>query len=520
MAQSAAKVATRIIEALPVGAAQALSVLLMHADATLETETRAVLPEGTAARFKKSPVAQARLAALCAQSEKDQAAFASDSRVTVLRALAKNPTLHATHRDKLCHSAFRLDDDELMANLLWCARGDVVVRCRAAFPRSTGTLAPHLFAFTEKIAERNDPEEILHVLAHADVDIAGPLLALVAAGKSPAVTLRDAKHVSPSWTETLKHSQATISRVTLEYAEEIVKAGVFNMLNRERHWSFSRSATHFDEGTPQVLSAVENKWLLAASLATGFIAVCDIEFVAKNVLGALVVNNQSKNNHEGESYLNGFARRHAKNASPEVLSEVTALYAAVGASSYKMMSAWDSLAQELLPVAPSVQRLECLPRCSAGFIANWLLEGAPHVSDDDDASLYFPRDSEVLALLKAMDDDRRNSVALILANKCEPTSSTHSNGGWPAWWAEVADGLEGLFFQTSSKSFAAYATTRLFDAVGDDAQAWQMVLQTWPSYHGSLTDLCLLAELSMENPPVREVLASDSPSSVVQQTLF
>ena len=519
MAQSAAKIATRIIEALPVGAAQALSVLLMHADATLETETRAVLPEGTAARFKKSPVAQARLAALCAQSEKDQAAFASDSRVTVLRALAKNPALHATHRDKLCHSAFRLDDDELMANLLWCARGDVVVRCRAAFPRSTGALAPHLFTFTEKIAERNDPEEILHVLAHADVDIAGPLLALVAAGKASAVTLQDAQRVSPNWTETLERSQATIARVTLEYAEEIMKAGVFNMLNREQHWSFSRSATRFDEGTPQVLSAGEDKWLLAASLATGFIAACDVEFVVKNVLGALAVNNQSKNNREGESYLNSFARRHAKSATPQVLSEVTALYAAVGASSYKMSSAWDSLAQELLPVAPSVQRLEFLPRCSAGFIAIWLLEGAPHASDDDTSS-YFPRNGEVLALLKAMDDDRRNSVALILANKCEPEPSTDSNGGWPAWWAEVADGLEGLFFQTSSKSFAAYATTRLFDAVGDDAQAWQMVLQTWPSYHGSLTDLCLLAELSMENPPVREVVASDSPSSSLQQTLF
>jgi hypothetical protein len=519
MAQSAAKIATRIIESLPEGAQQALSVLLMHADATLETETRAVLPEGSAARFKKSPVAQARLAALCAQSEKDQAAFASDSRVTVLRALAKNPALYPAHRDKLCHSAFRLDDDELLANLLWCARGDVVLRCRAAFPRSTAVLTPHLFTLTEKIAARNDPDEILHVLAHADTDLAGPMLALVAAGKAPSVSLGDAKRVSPIWTETLERSQSTIARVTIEYAEEIVKAGVFNMLNRERHWSFSRSATHFDEGTPQVLASVENKWLLAASLATGFIAACDIEFVVKGVLPALATVAPSKNNRESETYLNGFARRHAKNASPGVLSEVTALYDALGASSYKMMSAWDSLAQELLPVAPSVQRLEFLPRCSAGFIANWLLEGISQASDEDDVACR-PRDGEVLALLKAMDDDRRNSVALILANKCEPTASDKSLGGWPAWWSEVADGLEGLFFQTSSQSFAAYATTRLFASVGDDAQAWQMVLQTWPTYHGSLSDLCLLAELSMENPPVREVAPPETSSRGLQQTLF
>jgi hypothetical protein len=520
MAQSAAKIATRIIEALPEGAAQALSVLLMHADATLETETRAVLPEGTAARFKKSPVAQARIAALCAQSEKDQAAFASDSRVTVLRALAKNPALHPTHRDKLCHSAFRLDDDELMANLLWCARGDVVLRCRAAFPLSKGTLTPHICALTEKIAARNDSEEVLHVLAHAEVDVAGPMLALVAAGKAPAVTLEDAKRVVPTWTETLQRSQSTITRVTIEYAEEVVKAGVFNMLNRDRHWSFSRSATHFDEGTPQVLSAVADKQLLAASLATGFIAAGDVEFVVRDVLGALAQNTQSKHNRESESYLNSFARRHAKSVTPEVLSEVTALYAALGASSYKMMSAWDSLAQELLPVAPSVQRLEFLPRCSAGFIACWLLEGHPNGLDDEASSSYAPRTGEVLALMNVMDDDRRNSVALILANKCEPTASAHPGGGWPAWWSEVADGLEGLFFQTSSQSFAAYATTRLFDAIGDDAQAWQMVLQTWPTYHGSLTDLCLLAELSMENPPVREVQPSGTTSRDMQQTLF
>jgi hypothetical protein len=519
MAQSAAKIATRIIESLPEGAAQALSVLLMHADATLETETRAVLPEGSAARFKKSPVAQARLAALCAQTEKDQAAFVSDPRVTVLRALAKNPSLHTSHTEKLCRSAFRLDDDELMGNLLWCVRAESVLKGRTEFPRSTNTLKPHIFTFTQKVAERNDPEEILFVLANGDIDIAGPLLALVAAGAAPAVTLQDAKRVSPNWTDTLARSQATVTRVTTEYAEELIEADLFNLLNRERHWSHARSATHYDEGAPQVLSSVADKWLLAASFATGFIAPSDVEFVVTNVLPSLATAPHGKNNRESELFLNGFARRHAKCATPDVLSAVTALYAALGASSYKMSSAWDSLAEELLPVAPSAQRLEFLPRCSSGFIANWLLRGTQLTADDTDLSNQ-PRSGEAFAVLRAMDDDRRNSVALILANKSEPASNADVSPGWPAWWGEVADGLEGLFFQTSSQSFASYATTRLFEAVSDDAQAWQMVLQTWPTYHGSLTDLCLLAELSMENPPQREVVPTENSLRPAQQTLF
>lgn len=484
--------AARIIPHLSSNASAALSVMIEAADGEVPLPVKPSLPPSSATRFRRGPVHRAVLAASSAVTEEEQAVFAADSRVTVLRALAGNPSLTPRTAGLLAKKA--LTTDGVMPGIVRVLNARDLFEARDELGLSSA--APALrnveMDFARSVASRGDIEEVSLVLS-ADPVLAGAMLAVLASGDAPVLSVTAAADLTSDSTPALRAALFFSESVSLEFASLLGKTGTFEIESSSR---FSRSSVTCLEGVPQVLFSLDNSAKTAAALANSKVHPSDVSFVVSSVLPSLLFpDGSTAEKRRSRNLISTFVRQNASSFSDADIDMVWDLFDGM-ASDVQATSEVEEAAKALLRNAGTPQRVRMFQKASANLFAEWVHPRTVSswvCADTSDISEWAPRPLEVTSILQGKSDEWLLRVANSLSHRFLPDPLYE-------WWGELADGLGGFFFRSRSEAFLAYTVRRLEEAIGDDEQAWRMVILTIDNFHGSLSDLCLLAQLSTKEP--------------------
>lgn len=484
-----ANTASRIIPHLSESASAALSVMLEVSDSEVCLPVRPTLPEDAGRRFKRSPVHRAIVAASASVTLAEQVIFAADSRVTVNRALARNPRLLPEAAAVLATKALKLPDQEILDGIipslrvkdLFAARGEMdAATVTRAFRSREGVFAHH-------VAVRGDLDEITALLADDAPAFAGAMLAAVASSDSSPISFDDALALVKDEHVTLCVALLFASRVTAPFAAALARHDAFDTDSQSRRRPGNLA---LEASVPAILMTQATEKTAAASIAAAKVHQSDVAYVVSSVLPRVIPKSTSSDSRRARGLIAMFCRLNAEKFAQSDIDAVWTLMCSVDTQG-SMSSESEEVIRTLLPLSETPQRVRLLARSSLQTFADWVSPRASGVVS------CAPRPGEITAVIALRGDEWAKSASTVIGHRVLPDPI-------PAWFEELADALGGYFFSTTSDAFIAYTTRRLEKAIGDDEQAWRLVVATIDNFHGSLSDFCLLAQLSMTAPPDAE----------------
>lgn len=520
-------VLTELLAQMPKSCPNSTAALLVAAGSSLvdPADLNGKLPAGVTLSSTKWTVAQAVTVAQAIQDPKDFERLAKDTRVTVLRALARNTDCPQHVAIRLARIGYKKGDPELLNGALHFLPVKVLFELRDEAQSTTNVYNyGHLVSV---VAERGNSEELLALVADRHAKTAGHALALAVSSEHGAMPFKTAvSYVTAPLGKVLQEAVECADLVDTDFVEALLVNGI----DFGGAGYYGGAGVTFTPGALPVLFAALDlkKKSVWGTLARAFRSTVPDQDVERLMDGLrLLLTTANPPVHTIKPMFERFARVYGPQCSQETVDEIVALMPGFVPLAYQASSCLSAVMDDLLMFVSDESRAIVLRTCTISALSAWLRsEQEPSFVKKglgDGYDKIRPRLGEVGALVAhrvACGDGQAlmRSVASYISK--DPRTEL-------PWWDELVDALGEHFMQNASNFYEVmgYVAQRLADVCEDNPEMWQLAMSLWPSWLSSFGDLCDFLSITGEvskpvATPESEVVLPQETVGAVELSLF